>query len=890
MGKADGGEATPMMAQYLGIKEANPNCILFYRMGDFYELFLDDAVTAAPVLGIALTRRGKHQGADIPMCGVPVDRADDYLNKLIAHGLRVGVCEQVEDPAAARARGAKAVVRREVVRLVTPGTVTEETLLSAGEPSRLVAVARPEAGGPVGVASADITTGCLTVSEVPAEGLEALLARLEAREVVADDALADDPACGPALSGGRHALTRAANRQSTHESACRVVRDWYGVSTLDGFGGLTRAEVAATAAALSYVARTQMSARPNLRPPSRIDAGNGAVGIDAATRASLEITRTMSGERRGSLAHAMDHTVTPAGARLLSERLAGPVTDTAVIAGRLDDVAWAVAAAGLRPRLRAVLRGMTDLSRATSRLALGRGGPRDLAAVRDGLARAAEVAAMVAGADPSEGMAAAARSATSAGTGLREALASMLADELPPHARDGGFVRAGHDAALDGARALRDEARSVVAALQARYAGETGVRTLRIKHNGQIGYFVEVPQAAADTLRKAGYAQRQSMSDAVRFSTAELADLDGRIATAGETALGLERAAFDLMSAKVAKLSETLNTVADAVAEVDLACSMAEVAASRGWCRPEVDDTLAFEVRGGRHPVVEEALRAAGAAFVPNDCVLTGKDGSGPGRVAVVTGPNMAGKSTFLRQNAIVALLAQCGSFVPATSARIGVVDRIFSRVGASDDLARGRSTFMVEMVETAAILNGAGNRSLVVMDEIGRGTATYDGLSLAWAAVEHLHDANGARCLFATHYHELTALSRRKPRVFNLSMRVVEHDADVTFAHEVVDGAAGKSYGIHVARLAGLPPSALARAGAVLADLEGKARKAQARSEPPPPNLFDFAEARGRALPDPTLAALDAIDPDAMTPREALQALYDLKATRGGAPSRKTA
>ncbi len=884
---ADGDGVTPMMAQYIGIKEAHAGYLLFYRMGDFYELFLDDAEVAAKALGIALTKRGKHQGADIPMCGVPVERSEDYLHRLIARGHRVAVCEQVEDPAEARLRGAKSVVRREVVRLVTPGTVTEDGLLEPGEPSRLVAVARPDPRGPVGVASVDITTGCFTVAETPAGDLDAMLSRLQPREVVADDALVDADDTGAALRGGHHVLTRAARRHGSAESAARAVREWYGVATLDGFGAMGEAEVSAASVALSYVARTQIAARPNLRPPERLDATNGTVGIDAATRNSLELTRTLAGERKGSLLHAIDATMTPAGSRLLAERLAGPITDVALIAERLDAVARLHADHPLRSSLRKALKGMPDLSRATSRLALGRGGPRDLAAVRDGLATGRRVAAALDGAGALPSTARAAGAAVGCAPDLLEALTGMLADDPPPNRRDGGFVRPGHDPALDAEVTLRDETRTIVAALQARYVGETGMRTLRIKHNGSLGYFVEVPQASAEALAKDGvFHRRQGMSDAVRFTTDELADLDRRISAAGERALQIEQAAFDRCAGAVAASSIPLNRIADAVAEVDVTCSLAEVAASRGWTRPMVDGSLAFVVRQGRHPVVEAALQDRGESFVPNDCDLSGHAGgkAAGGGVAIVTGPNMAGKSTFLRQNALLAILAQCGSFVPAGEARIGVVDQVFSRVGASDDLARGRSTFMVEMVETAAILNRAGPRSLVVMDEIGRGTATWDGLALAWAAVEHIHHQNRSRTLFATHYHELTALSKRHPRLVNLHMRVNEFEGEVAFAHEVAPGAAGRSYGIHVAKLAGMPPRALERARDILEGLEGGARKGGAKARAAELPLFDFAHGRPEPPPprlDPALAALDALDPEQMSPREAMQALFALKEAR---------
>jgi DNA mismatch repair protein MutS len=881
---------TPSMAQFIEIKAANPDSLLFYRMGDFYELFFEDAEIASRTLGIVLTKRGKHQDQDIPMCGVPVARADDYLQRLIAAGHRVAVCEQLEDPAEARKRGSKAVVRRDVVRLVTPGTITEEALLDPARANLLVALARrrlPDGGIAVGVAALDISTGRFDLCETTPDALPGEIARLDPREIVLPDTLREEPSLLDYWRGQSVPVTAMAREGLDASAGERRLCDWFGVTTLDAFGAFTRAEIAAAGMAIAYVERTQLGQRPALSPPAR-RGENGLMAIDAATRANLELTRTLSGERAGSLLAAIDCTVTPAGSRLMAERLSGPLTDAAAITRRQDGVAFLLAQPGLRDAIRGHLKRAPDIARALSRLALDRGGPRDLAAIRDGLMACAALAELAAphGALPGE-LSDAFAALTAAPADLAALLADCLADDLPLMARDGGFVRAGHDTTLDEARLLQADSRKVIAALQARYAQETGCRALRIKHNGMIGYYVEVPQAAGEDLLKDPWRQtfvhRQTMAGAMRFSTTELGGLEARIASAGAQGLSLELAHFARLREAVLAASPSLKQAAEALAVLDLNGALAHLAAEAGWVRPNVDDGLAFRIVAGRHPVVEAACRAAGKPFVANDCELSPQAGAEAGRITLITGPNMAGKSTFLRQNALICILAQMGAFVPATSAHIGVVDKLFSRVGAADDLARGRSTFMVEMIETATILNQAGPCSLVILDEIGRGTATFDGLSIAWATIEHLHEANRCRSLFATHYHELTALSERLPRMTNATVRVTEWKGEVVFLHEVVPGVADGSYGIQVAKLAGLPPAVIERARVVLTELETSERERPAARLVDDLPLFSAATRRQAAPvpaagPDPLREALTGIDPDDLTPREALEALYRLK------------
>ncbi len=887
---------TPMMEQFVEIKAANPDCLLFYRMGDFYELFFADAETASRALGIVLTKRGKHLGHDIPMCGVPVERADEYLHRLIALGHRVAVCEQIEDPSEARKRGPKSVVRRNVVRLVTPGTLTEDTLLDARRNNYLAAVVRARASAAseasaFAIAWIDISTGEFGVAERDRAGLAAEIARLAPGELLISDALYGDAELLP-FWRSLAAVTPLGRDVFDGATAERRLADFFGVATTSGFGPLSRLELAAAAACVTYVERTQLGKRPPLSPPAREGAG-ATLQIDAATRANLELMTTLAGERRGSLLAAIDRTVTAAGGRLLAQRLAAPLTDPAEINARLDAVAVLVDKQAERNALREALNACPDFARALARLVMGRGGPRDLAAIRDGLQASASIAASLAAwPDLPAEIAGAGAKLVRIDAEIAGELSRALGDTLPLAKRDGGFVRQHHSAALDEARALRDESRRVIASLQARYADETGIRTLKIRHNNVLGYFVDVTAQNASRMLapplNATFIHRQTLAGQVRFSTTALGELEAKIATAGERSLALELEIFDTLAARVVAAAEAIKAAAQALAMLDVAAALAHLAATHDYRRPEVVAGLAFAIQGGRHPVVEQALVVDGGPFVANDCDLSPPAGADAGRIWLLTGPNMAGKSTFLRQNALIALLAQMGSFVPAKAARIGVIDRLFSRVGAADDLARGRSTFMVEMVETAAILNQASERSLVILDEIGRGTSTFDGLSIAWAAIEHLHDTNRCRSLFATHFHELTALSAKLPRLHNATARVKEWDGDVVFLHEIIAGAADRSYGIQVAKLAGLPPPVIERAKHVLAQLEAEDRVSPRRRILDDLPLFSAAQRVSGPIADPAqtalMAALAAVNPDELSPREALEALYALKAKLGDA------
>ena len=885
---ADEGRVTPAMAQFVEIKAANPDCLLFYRMGDFYEMFFEDAEVASRALGIVLTKRGKYLGKDVPLCGVPVVRADEYLHRLIALGHRVAVCEQLEDPAEARKRGSKSVVRRDVIRLVTPGTLTEDTLLDAGRNNYLLAVARARSSSDdnaqFALAWIDISTGEFRVTECDRASLSAEIARLEPGEIIVSDALFSEAdlagywrSLPVVMPLGRDVFDSA--------TAERRLSSFFAVATSEAFGALSRLELTAAAACVTYVERTQLGKHPPLSPPLR-EAASASMAIDQATRANLELMRTLGGDRRGSLLDAIDRTVTAAGSRMMAQRLSAPLTDPAQIAKRLDAVAAFAADTAARAETRSRLQAAPDLARALSRLAVGRGGPRDLAAIRDGVLAAADLARSLGSFKEAPAEIAEAVQMCRRPDGMLAAeLAAALAAELPAFKRDGGFVREGYESSLDEARALRDESRRVIAALQARYIEETGVRILKIKHNNVLGYFVEVTAQHGERLMSAPFngvfIHRQTLAGQVRFTTTELGELEAKIASAAERALGLELEIFERLAAQVIAESANIKDCAEALSRLDVASALAQLACERNYARPHVDDSHVFIIEGGRHPVVEQALSRDGTPFVANDCDLSPPQNTGAGRIWLITGPNMAGKSTFLRQNALIAILAQMGSFVPAKHAHIGVVDRLFSRVGAADDLARGRSTFMVEMVETAAILNQAGERALVILDEIGRGTATFDGLSIAWATVEHLHGVNKCRALFATHFHELTALAARLDRLHNATVRVKEWQGEVVFLHEVVAGSADRSYGIQVAKLAGLPASVIERAKVVLAKLEQEDRAAPKGFEDLPLFAVPSKPAQGMQQPaeDPLVAAIAALNPDDLSPREAMEALYMLKA-----------
>jgi DNA mismatch repair protein MutS len=864
---------TPMMAQYLEIKAQNPGALLFYRMGDFYEMFFDDAVAAAAALDIALTKRGFHLGEPIAMCGVPIHAAEGYLLTLIRKGFRVAIAEQLEDPAEAKKRGSKSVVRRDVVRLVTPGTLTEDSLLEARRHNFLAAYA--EVRDAAAIAWVDISTGEFRVMPSSPVRLGPDIARISPRELLLSEAREQEIVSNIAETGV--SITPLSRGSFDSTNAEKRLCEMFGVASLDGFGTFDRAEVSAMGALVDYLHLTQRGKMPRLSAPVR-EALGGVMQIDAATRRNLELTQALSGGREGSLLAAIDRTVTAGGGRLLERRLSSPSLDLAVIHARQEALGYLLEAPSLRDRLRDALRRVPDIDRALSRLALDRDGPRDMAAIRAGLEQAGRIAEILESAPPL--LADAGRALLGHGE-LVSLLTAALVAEPPLLARDGGYIAPGYDPELDETRSLRDEGRGVIARMQAEYIAATGIQSLKIKHNNVLGYFIETTTTHEDRMRGMPelFIHRQTTAGQVRFTTLALSDLETRILNSANHALEIEKRHYAGLKARILECSAPISLAARALAEIDLAAAFADLSAEEDWCAPVVDDSRAFEITAGRHPVVERALRREGQPFVANDCALSTKETPA---IWLLTGPNMAGKSTFLRQNALIALLAQTGSHVPATSARIGVVSQLFSRVGASDDLARGRSTFMVEMVETAAILNQADDRALVILDEIGRGTATYDGLSIAWATLEHLHEVNRCRALFATHYHEMTALAGKLPGVKNATVAVKEWEGEVIFLHEVREGAADRSYGVQVARLAGLPQSVIERAKVVLDALEKGDREGgkQAtliddlplfRAPPPaPPQPKQKVSAVEERLKD--------VHPDELTPIEALRLVYEIK------------
>ncbi len=863
-------KSTPMMEQYHALKQEAEGCLLFYRMGDFFELFFDDAKQAAGILDIALTARGKDSGEPVPMCGVPVHAAEGYLARLIKAGCRVAIAEQVETPEEAKARAkkegspvSKALVRRDIVRFVTAGTLTEEALL---EPRRAnILAAAVEMRGGIGLASCDISTGQMVLESTDADGFSAALARIGASELVVPEEWEFAPEV---------AIARPRQSFGSDDGERQLARI-HGVKTLDGFGDFDRPMLAAAGGLIGYLDHVGRGSLPLLLPP-QLRAGDRQLVMDEATRSSLEILTSQQGGRPGSLIAAIDRCVTGAGARQLSADLASPSCDLTAISERQALVQYLYSDPLLRSDLREVLRALPDIGRALGRVVAGRGSPRDLGQIRDGLAEARRIQDFLTGKADKPALLEHLLPAMGGHGALVDLMQRALISAPPTERSQGGFIAEGYDAALDELRSVSGNARRAIAALEARYREDTGIAALKIKHNGVLGYFIEVPAKHADSLMApdSGFTHRQTMAGAVRFNSLSLHEEAGRISEAGGRAVAAEEAHFEELTGQVIAARQSIAVTADALARLDVSASQAERAAEGDWCRPEMVEDTCLDIRGGRHPVVEAALAASGDRFVANDCALDQND-----RLWLIGGPNMGGKSTFLRQNALIVLLAQAGGFVPAVSAKIGLVDRLFSRVGASDNLARGRSTFMVEMVETAAILSQATERSFVILDEVGRGTSTYDGLALAWAVVEAVHETNRCRCLFATHYHELARLAESCDALSLHHVKAREWKGDLVLLHELATGPADRSYGLAVARLAGISKPVVARAKSVLDRLEkGRAETgglAAGLGELP---LFAAMEDSPEEEADGLRAMIEGTDVDALSPREALDVLYALK------------
>ncbi len=893
---------TPMMMQFSQIKAEYSDSLLFYRMGDFYELFFEDAVIASKALGIQLTKRGKHQGQEIPMCGVPFHSSDDYLHRLIKQGYRVAVCEQTEDPAEAKKRGAKSVVKREVVRVVTPGTLTEDSLLTSTHNNFLTSIfkhAQPSTNEkPIyAIASLDISTGEFLISEVNEVDLLGEIIRFSPKEILLSDKHANENIA--ILLQENSTLTPIPNSYFNSQSGEHDLKNAYNVNILDGIGTFTKGELAAIGALLKYIELTQINQKPVLRIPKRQET-NSVMVIDAATRTNLELVKSINGEKQGSLLAAIDKTITGAGSRELSKWLSGPLRNTDKIRKRQDVIEYFLNETAQREHIQKTMRGLADIARAFSRLSLERGGPRDMGVIRDCLNIASKLSQSIKSdqdlVETPVTLQVFIKNLMQAKGKLAETLNQALNDDLPFLKRDGDFVKPEYSQELDEVRTLRDKSQKIIAQLQAKYAEQTNIKSLKIRHNNVLGYFVEVTATQGKPLLEAPlnetFIHRQTLANAFRLTTTELNDIQTQIHSSAQRALSIEQGIFADLIKEILANKKMLITLSETLAELDVYCSLATIAEEQNYTRPNINDSLDFEITQGRHPIVDIALqKSKQTPFIENDCYLSSDDkgtqneDNTSGCIWLLTGPNMAGKSTFLRQNALITILAQMGSYVPAKSANIGIVDRLFSRVGASDDLARGRSTFMVEMIETATILNQATQRSFVILDEIGRGTATFDGLSIAWATVEYLHDQIKCRSIFATHYHELTELTKKLFNACNVTLEVKEWQDEIIFLHKVTKGAADRSYGVQVAKLAGLPKPVTKRAFEILQHLENTEQKPQIKSIIEDLPLFANSFQENQAVPIQEDCAiksrLDQINPDELTPKAALDMLYELKSLK---------
>lgn len=898
----DTSKMTPMMAQYWSVKQDHPDCLLFYRMGDFYELFFEDAEIASAALDIALTKRGKSEGTDIPMCGVPAHSHEGYLARLIKLGHRVALCDQVETPEQAKERAkeeglpvSKALVKRDVIRIVTPGTLTEDNLLDARSANYLACIAAAPNAQDFGLSWIDLSTGQFLAQTCTAKDLPAVLERIHPGEIVISEKTALNEDLYDIFIPWQAQVTSQGNSLFESANAEKRLKDLYGVETLDSFGQFDKLCLTAAGTLIDYATRTQKGTLPHIRPLTSLISGS-VMDIDAATRRNLELVQTLTGDKKGSLLAVIDRTLTSAGGRLLAERLSSPSTNIETVETRLNQIECLKQNSDIRDNLRTALKSCPDMERALSRLTIGRGSPRDMAAIRDGLAACESLRGMILAykqsLTPFDAFCQT-LSFNADESACLDRLKRALSEDLPFMARDGGFIATGYTAQLDEQRSLQKDSKQVMAKMQADYAGRTGIQTLKISHNNVLGYFVEVSAKHAYKLMVGNgqptndnvlgsdnpFVHRQTLANIVRFTTPELSDLERRISKASETAIAIELEIFAQLTADIAALANKIIDKASALAGIDVSAALAELAVSENYCRPKLTDTQDFHIDQGRHPVVEATLkRDSNQSFAPNNCDLSDNN-----QLWLLTGPNMAGKSTFLRQNALIAIMAQMGSYVPAKAATIGIVDKVFSRVGASDDLARGRSTFMVEMVETAAILNQATERSLVILDEIGRGTATFDGLSIAWATLEYLHDKVKCRGLFATHYHELTRLTATLGNLSPHAMAVKEWKGDIIFLHEVIKGAADQSYGVHVAKLAGLPSPVIVRARQVLEQLQKSETSGTLAKLADDLPLFssvvqDAEKEEKSDNMDVLKTLIDDADPDAMSPRDALEWIYKLK------------
>jgi DNA mismatch repair protein MutS len=881
---------TPMMQQYLEIKAQYQECLLLYRMGDFYELFFDDAIIASKILDIALTKRGKTDSQDIPMCGIPFHALDNYLPRLIKAGHKAAICEQMESPEEAKKRGSKAVVKRDIIRIVTPGTITEENLLDARHSNYLISIV--EHGAHLTLAWLELSTGeFITSSTLSIDQLAIELSRTQPKEILLSDKLYSQENIRSMLAEWKTHITTQVNSFFDEKRCEQKLCSFYQVSTIKSFGNFTGAQIAACGSIIEYLSITQKDSITRLSPP-RIIHNNDIMIIDASTRRNLEITHTTSGEFKGSLLHSIDYTITNGGSRLLYHTINSPITSSALINERLDAVEFLVRERTLRNNIRNQLKSIADIERALSRLLLERGGPRDLVIIKTSLISASIICELMIEHEASMPNMLKNHMHNLCGhAAIINLLQEAIKDEVGMLARDGGFIKPEFHPRLAELSNLGNDSKQKLEELRERYRQQTGITNLKIEQNNVIGFYIEVTHQNASKLQNNhDFIHRQTMVSGVRYTTIELKNLETEIINSKDSILNLELEIFKDIMQEIIKTSEQIFATAKALASIDLYSSFAELSDSKGYIRPTVDESLEFIIEQGRHPVVEQNLNID---FIANNCTLSPRQ-----NLWLITGPNMAGKSTFLRQNAIITILAQSGCFIPATKAHIGVVDRVFSRVGAADDLARGLSTFMVEMVETATILNQATNRSLVILDEIGRGTATYDGLAIAWSCLEHIHNKIKCRTLFATHYHELTSLTEILPALRCYTIKVKEWQDKIIFLHQITEGKASKSYGIHVAKLAGIPDLVINRASQILNSLDNNAKQHQVFKVDNGLPLFEYQNMMQKDNIDKNCAPkqvnneqsasqdkgteiismLLSIDLDATTPKQALEELYKLK------------
>ena len=871
---------TPMMAQYFSIKKNYTDTLLFYRMGDFYELFFEDAIKASEALNIILTSRGKHLEQKIPMCGVPVHSANNYLLSLIKKGFKVAVCEQLEDPLEAKKRGYKAIVKRDVVRVITPGTLTEDSLLEAHENNFLGSLS--EIRGSLALAWVDISTGDFIVTSCNKQNLKTLILRLNLKELLVSDNLKGE--FSDEFNDFNISLTPISNAIFESTGAKKQICGFYGVKTLEGFGAFSRTELSAINSIISYLELTQKSTLPILKRPLK-EVSTNALQIDSFTRKNLEIIRSLSGEKDGSLLDTIDKTITACGARLLTSRLNNPSSNKTIIIDRLNDLEFFYKKNKDRINLQSELKNILDIERALTRISLNRSNPRDIKAVGNSLQNCDKVYYYLNSIKPPHTLSFDIKPLAGHKV-LIKTIEDALREDLSNNFKDGGFVKTGYNDELDKQRNLRDKGAKLLGSMQQELITLSEVSSLKIKHNNVLGYFIEIPTRHSQKLLSPPlsdvFIHRQTTANSIRFTTTELGKAESNILNATSAALNIELDILNKIQTKILKNSLKILDTARIIAIIDVNCALSQTAQENDWCKPTIDDSRDFEIINGRHPVVEKAIqKTSESSFIPNCCNLSCEKNNS--NIWLITGPNMAGKSTFLRQNALLVILAQMGSYVPAKSAKIGIVDQLFSRIGASDDIAKGHSTFMMEMVETAVILNQATMRSLVILDEIGRGTSTFDGLSIAWATLEYLHEKNLSRGLFATHYHELTVLSKNLEGLTNATVKVKEHNDEIIFLYEVGLGIADKSYGVQVAKLAGMPPEVLERAKSVLVELSSDEHSNLGNKDSLLNNLplFDIGLKNQTVYSSKELQLkqkIDELKPDELTPREALEAIYDLK------------